>query len=313
VNPLLRVALLIALASCRRDARRAPASPPRARPDAPLAARPAADAPAAPRRAELTVVDRTPWAELAPGVRWAKATLRLAPSPDPVHPDAAPRTLLWVVTRLEVARVEVSVERSPDDAIEALAERARSAVLVTDSGFFEPDNDPSGVVISRGRTLHGAGPRGGSGVLAFAGDRVAVVPVDTRDGGTFAHDGAVTTALQCGPRVVDPGARPGIYRHDGRFAARTVACVREEGRVLDVVTTWDVDDGLRGPELYDLATVLAGPSPLGDASGCEAALNLDGGPSTGLYLRDQSSGGRTVFRHAPLGPTPWGLVVRPRG
>jgi len=313
MTPSVRVALLVALASCR-DGRRAPASPPPARPDAPLAARPAADASAPPpRRADLTVVDRSPWATLAPGVRWAKATLRLTPSPDAAHPDAAPRTLLWVATRLEVARVEVSVERSPDDAIESLAERSRDAVLVTDSGFFEPGNDPSGVVISRGRTLHGGGPRGGSGVLAFAGDRVAVVPVDTRDGGTFAHDGGVTTALQCGPRVVDPGGRPGIYRHDGRFAARTVACVRDGGRVLDVVTTWDVDDGRRGPELYDLATVLSGPSPLGDATGCEAALNLDGGPSTGLYLRDQASGGRTVFRHAPIGPTPWGLVVRPRG
>jgi uncharacterized protein YigE (DUF2233 family) len=303
--------LLLTLLACRREARRAPVAV--LRRDAADIVRSADVSPPAPRLADVAVVDRTAWTDLAPGVRWAKATLRLTPAPDPAHEDAAPRTLLWVVTRLEVARVDVSIERSPDDTIEALAERSRDAVLVTDSGFFEPDHDPSGVVFSRGRLIHGVGPRGGSGVLTFASERAEVIPSRAHEGGEFVPDGGVTTAVQCGPRVVDPGGVAGVYRHDGRFAARTVACVREGGRVVDVIATWDVEDGLRGPELYDLATMLAGPSPLGDVSGCEAALNLDGGPSTGLYLRDVAARGRTVFRHAPLGPTPWGIVVRPRG
>jgi len=269
-------------------------------------------APSPPRRAGLVVLERSPWAELAPGARWSKATVRLTPAPDPAHPGEAPRTLLWVVARLDPARVELAVERTPGDRLEPFAERARDAVLVTDSGFFEPDYAPSGVVISCGRAVHGPGPRGGSGVLALGAALAAVVPVDTRDGGTFAHDGGVTTAVQCGPRLVEAGGAPGVHRHDGRFAARTVACVRDGGRTLDVIAAWDVEDGLRGPELYDLASALAGPSPVGDPVGCEAALNLDGGPSTGVFLRDVAGGGRTVFRHAPLRPTPWAIVARPR-
>lgn len=316
MTSLLRAALLAALASCRREGR--PPPPPAARPAvarnvvAPAPPPAPAAAPAAPRRAEFAVIERSPWAALAAGARWSKATIRLTPAPDGAHPGEGVRTLLWVVARLEVARVEVAVERTPTDRLEPHAERARDAILVTDSGFFEPDYAPSGVVISCGRALHGPGPRGGSGVLALGASLAAVVPVDTRDGGTFEHDGGVTTAVQCGPRLVEAGGAPGVFRHDGRFAARTVACLRDGGRTLDVVATWDVDDGLRGPELYDLASLLAGPSPTGDAGGCEVALNLDGGPSTGLFLRDVAGEGRTVFRHAPLRPTPWAIVVRPR-
>lgn len=312
-----RLALLLSLSlpACRRESappRAAPSRPPDARSAPSAPASPAPDAPPAPRRAEFAVLERTPWAELAPGARWAKATVRLTPAPDRAHPDAAPRTLAWVVARLDVARVELSVERTPGDRLEPHAERTRDAVLVTDSGFFEPDYAPSGVVLSCGRPVHGPGPRGGSGVLALTAAGAAVVAVDTRDGGTFEHDGGVTTAVQCGPRVVEAGGAPGVFRHDGRFAARTVACVRDGGRTLDVIATWDTDDGLLGPELYDLATVLAGPSPVGDAVGCEAALNLDGGPSTGIFLRAVGAGGAMAFGRAPMRPTPWAIVARLR-
>lgn len=274
---------------------------------------PTMDGPRAPGRSspplEWVVLSRTAWASLAPGARWAKATVRLTPTPDRAHPGEGPRTLTWVTVRLEVSQVEVTVEATPHKRLEPLAERLREALLVTNSGFFEPDDSPSGVVISGGVVRHGPGPRGGSGVLTVGPYGVSVRPIDTRDGGSFTHDGDVITAVQCGPRLVEADGSPGIYRHDGRFAARTVACVRDGGRTLDLTATWDVSDGMRGPELYDLALLLAGPSPLGDHTGCESALNLDGGPSTGIFLRALATG-HMVFRHAPLRPTPWAIVVR---
>ena len=63
-----------------------------------------------------------------------------------------------------------------------------------------------------------------------------------------------------------------------------------------------------GPGLLQLARWLSEPLAPGEASGCEAALNLDGGPSTGFIVR----GPPALFRE-PLGPVPFALVLgRPR-
>lgn len=302
------VLVALALAACRREAPR-----PRSAPPSPTAPLPTPATPPSPRRADVTVIERSPWTPLAPGARWSRVKLRLVPAPSEAHRDAAPQVLHWIVARLDVTRVDATVEPvGGSRRLAPFAARTRDAIVVTDSGFFEADGRPSGVVISRGVALHGPGPRGGSGVLAFTDARVAVLPVDTRDGGGFTPDGSLRTAVQCGPRVVERDGAPGIRGHDGRFAARTVACVRDRGQTLDLVATWDEADGLAGPELYDLATLLAGPSPTGDPAGCEAALNLDGGPSTGIFLRDLAGDRSLTYDRSPPGPTPWALVVRPR-
>lgn len=256
-------------------------------------------------------VPNGPWRDAGPGVSWRSARVRvLDVTPRVERASPPPATLDWVVVRLDVARVSVTVERSIDDAIATHFERTRDALLVVNGGFFEPDHAPSGYVRSRGVDLAPVGPRGGSGVLTFARDGASVLPVDVRDAGSFRVRAGDESAVQCGPRVVEEGGIAGIHRHDGRYAARTVACVRDGGRTVDVIAVWSVEDARRGPELHDLATMLVGPSPVGDAQGCERALNLDGGPSTGLYVRDTT--GATATWHEPVGPTPWALVVRPR-
>ena len=59
-----------------------------------------------------------------------------------------------------------------------------------------------------------------------------------------------------------------------------------------------------GPGLSRFSAILVEPSPTGDAPGCEEALNLDGGPSTGLFVRDDIGAS-----HASRGPTPFASVV----
>lgn len=303
----LSLACTLALVACRRS------PPPR---DASRQARPAAapsvaPQPTPPRSATLDVRDLTPWRDAAPGIRWRSAELRVVSvSPETARESTAPEALRWVVVRVDVARVDMRVERSPDDSITALWERDPTAIAVLDGAYFEPDHSPSGLVYSGGVAVAPVGRRGGSGILRVTRERADLVAIDARDGGTWSPGDDVTLALQCGPRVIEPGGVAGIHRHDGRFAARTVACVRDAGRTLDLIATWDVDDARRGPELHDLATVLSGPSPTGDDGPCESALNLDGGPSTGVYVRSLTASGEV--RHAPVGPTPWAIVVRPR-
>lgn len=304
----LTLACVFALAACRRGPQPRDAS---RRPRAADVAAPSADATTEPRRVSLDVRDLTAWAEVAPGVRWRRAELRvLAVTPAVERASPPPDVLQWVVIRVDVARANLNVERPPDDSITALWERDSMAVAMVNGAYFEPDHSPSGLVFSGGATRAPVGPRGGSGILTVEGDRVAVVSIDARDGGTYTPPPGVSLALQCGPRVVEAGGVAGIYRHDGRYAARTVACVRDAGRTLDLIATWDEREPRRGPELHDLATILSGPSPTGDDGPCEVALNLDGGPSTGVYAGVPSAPGGV--RHAPVGPTPWVFVVRPR-
>ncbi len=299
---LTLIALLCACRSDRRprDASRIEASTTLAASSAPVE-----------RGVRLETSDLTAWIDAGPGVRWRSATVRIAGFPPVVERASPPPTVLsWAVVRIDVARVRMSVERTPDDAIGALWRGDHTVLAVVDGGFFEPDHSASGLVFSGGVAIAPPGPRGGSGVLRVRGDRVDVVPLDVRDGGTFAPTADLSTAVQCGPRVIEAGGAWGIHRHDGRYAARTVACVRDEGRTLDLIAAWDRDEPRRGPELHDLATLLAGPSPVGDSVGCEVALNLDGGPSTGVYARAPDGAG--ALEHEPVGPTPWGLAVRAR-
>jgi len=98
----------------------------------------------------------------------------------------------------------------------------------------------------------------------------------------------VDFAMQCNPRLVVAGTR-NIRSDDGERAARTVLCVRDQGRTLDVILTYSERDAHDGPTLFETATKL-------QADGCEEALDLDRGPSTGGVLRTSGSEERVELR-----------------
>ncbi|MBI2895938.1 MAG: phosphodiester glycosidase family protein [Deltaproteobacteria bacterium] len=152
-------------------------------------------------------------------------------------------------------------ERRP---VATLARRGR-ALAAWNGGFFEPDFRPSGLLVQDGRTLSPMTERGGSGIWIVRGRRSSIAPrADYR--ATPAPD----LAVQGGPILIEPGGRLGIRAGRGPTAARTAICVTR--RETSVYVTWE------RITLHRLARVLK-------AQGCDAALNLDGGPSTCLYVR----------------------------
>jgi phosphodiester glycosidase len=236
-----------------------------------------------------------------------------ASSSRPAEPDFGPGVTSWTATlegepgrpfalralRVDLGTATLSIVPVPGARLEALA-ADRSLRFAVNAGFFEPSYEPSGLLVSRGRRLGALAPRGGSGVLWVAGGRARL----------FASNGAlpdlagVDLALQCGPRLVESG-RPGVHRDDGRRAARTALCLRDGGRSLDIVLAWNPDRPGDGPGLHRLAELLSRPLRAGDEGGCEDALNLDGGPSTGVTFSSMPAGWGP---HAP-GPVPWALAV----
>jgi uncharacterized protein YigE (DUF2233 family) len=169
--------------------------------------------------------------------------------------------------------------------------RQTGVSLVFNGGFFDPAQRPEGLVVSAGTVLSPHSDALGGGVVTVSGGHAALFPAEG-----FVTPPGTDFALQARPRlVVDGGSN--LSRDDGRAAERTALCVREQGRVLEIVVARGEVAG-KGPTLSLLADMLA-------SRGCEGALNLDGGPSTGAAWRQ----GGEVRVLAPRGPLRHAVAV----
>ncbi len=180
-------------------------------------------------------------------------------------------------------------------ALDAVLSRT-GADFVVNGGFFGSDGKPVGLAISDGVVLSRLAKSLSGGVLTSDGTHAELFASEgfvLPDGGTF--------ALQCRPRLVVEGAA-NVKSDDGKRAERSALCARERGRTLSVVVVRGSDDGESpGPSLLALAKHLA-------SAGCESALNLDGGPSTGVAWRE----GEKVGLLAPRGPVRHVIAFRER-
>lgn len=172
-----------------------------------------------------------------------------------------------------------------------------NAMLVVNGGFFDPTNRAEGLAITDGKELAPLDRALSGGVLVIDGGK----------GELFESESFVAPlspprfALQCRPRLV-VGRKRNIGRDDGKRAARTALCLHGRGRVLDVwVARAGGPEGEDGPTLYALAEAMVN-------AGCEDALNLDGGPSTGWSYRD----GAGQHDAPPARKVRHGVVFAPR-
>lgn len=154
-----------------------------------------------------------------------------------------------------------------------------NALLAINGGFFEMDGEraisPSGLVVVNRKVIHPITDFGGSGVFHI---RDAVPKICwAKD---FKNPQNYTTAIQCGPLLVEPGGKPGIYSNDYKRVGRTAIGVAD-GKVILVVVEESEGSGM---SLYELSEVLRKPENKG-GFGCRVALNLDGGLSSQAYAK----------------------------
>jgi|GEM_PF-3002014 len=218
--------------------------------------------------------------------------------------DGAPQE--GVVVRVELARLAVEPRAVPGRDLAALADDP-SLLLAVNAGYFEADGAPEGLLAGATVTYGVAGRRGGSGIVVVRDRRAALVPFTA----SFGLGDPAELAVQAGPRLVEPDGRPGIRSDDGQRAPRTVMCLGDGGRRVDLIVVWERGNPLAGPGLFALSRALTAPLLAADPRRCDQALNLDGGPSTGLVLNRQLAA-RVALQHLPLGPVPWALQVRAR-
>ncbi len=144
------------------------------------------------------------------------------------------------------------------------------AVVAINAGYFDPQFQPAGLCRIAGKELT---PLSTAGVLS------GIVAVDAAGAvHLLARDGVVAgfpSAVQAGPFVIDPGGTLGVHARPAR-ANRSLIALDDHGRVLLLATG--------SLTLHQVGTILHDYSHALGVERIERALNLDGGPSTGLSL-----------------------------
>jgi uncharacterized protein YigE (DUF2233 family) len=169
----------------------------------------------------------------------------------------------------------------PRDELGLASAMARGGCVAGVNGaYFHPDRTPLGLVVSDGRLAHKfERAKLLSGVLV-----VTARGVSLQRAAEFRGTRGVTQALQAGPFLVDGGRAVGGLNAT-RSARRTVVLSDGKGGTALLVTS--------SATLAEMAQILATP---GAVPGMKVtrALNLDGGSSTGVWVR--RDGGAFVER-----------------
>ncbi|RYZ06929.1 MAG: phosphodiester glycosidase family protein [Myxococcales bacterium] len=212
----------------------------------------------------------------------------------PVAPSSVSSPWGFTDLELEDSQVRVEVVLAPGGApLEKLL--PESGLAIINGGYFEADFTPSTWLVAGGVELAKKSDTSKGGVLALASGKAYVGPMS---GLSFEP----SVAVQSFPLIVEPEGKPGIHRDDGRRAARSVACLVGP-RLHFIVLAAPRGEG---PTLFEAAELLRAPFPSG--FGCRVALNLDGGPSSGIWFSPKLG----ARQRLPLAHVGYGLAVLPR-
>lgn len=160
--------------------------------------------------------------------------------------------------------------------------RAAGAI---NGGYFDKDGTPLGLLIHQGQTIRSLRPVDW-GIFLIRGGKAEIR--HTRDG----VPAGTEEAIQCGPRLVIEGDIPGFYPE---ISARSGIGIDPEGRVVLAATS----QGELSLRQFALAL---------KTFGCVNAMNLDGGPSTQLFIK----AGKTLLDVPGGYGIPTALLLVPR-
>jgi len=210
------------------------------------------------------VPDDTGWRTLATGVEWRRLWAG----------TGAGRERLRLV-RLDPGQVRLRVVYQPAHPrhISQWADVLPAALLVVNAGYFSPEKQVTGLTISDG-VASGRPYDDFAGMLAVsAGGQTSVRWLRTWP---YRPDEGLAQAVQSFPLLVKPGGVMGFPpdADEGQRSRRTVVAQDTSGRIILLVSP-----NLRF-SLHELAVWLT-ESDLA----LDIALNLDGGHSSGLWLK----------------------------
>jgi len=181
---------------------------------------------------------------------------------------------VFVVARIDPAKATISVRYAPTATRTVAGWRDDlSADVAANAGYFTPENTAIGLVVANGvvsgRTLLGYG-----GLFTVRAGPPQTVALQWLKEKPYVADRRITQAVESFPMLVRGGKVVDGIADDGDRNRRTFLAVDRSGRLLLGVSRFNF------LTLRDLAAALA-KDP---AMAIDAALNLDGGASSGLAL-----------------------------
>ncbi len=178
-----------------------------------------------------------------------------------------------MIARIEPARANIKVQYAPEAPKTVRDWQASSgADVVINAGYFTDKHVATGLIIVDGKPS-GASYAGFGGMFSVVDSRPNLQWLLKKP---YVADRKISSAVQSFPMLLMGGAVVPNIPTDARPSFRTFVGIDKQGRVLLGVCqtpTWT---------MIELADWLA----VQPALGLDTALNLDGGRSTGLWLRD---------------------------
>ncbi len=175
------------------------------------------------------------------------------------------------IVRVDPAVLRFQVGYAPAEPRALATWHAEANALATiNGGFFDENNQSTALVISDG-VVSGSSYEGNGGM--FAVDVAGNVSLRYLAAQPYDPNEPLVAALQSWPMLIAGGTLTYTSMDDGQRARRSVVALDRSGHVLLIACSGS-DFSLRGLADWLLASDLE----------IDAALNLDGGSSTGLYL-----------------------------
>jgi uncharacterized protein YigE (DUF2233 family) len=223
------------------------------------------------------------WNRLAPGVE-----LRYEDWKSPGNNEDT-----VIITRFDLQRVHLSIGYQPNQPLQMSAwMKQTGALALINGGYFDTQNKATSLVIAHGQPS-GTSYNGFGGMLSVDEQgHVALRSLRQRPYDPSSEQ--LQYATQSSPMLIVDGKRT-QFNANAVSQRRSIVAMDTQGRLLFIVSPGQAFS------LDELADLLASS----DLS-LKAALNLDGGASTGLYVH---AGGQQVAID-PITPIPIVIIVK---
>ncbi|GHO43243.1 phosphodiester glycosidase family protein [Ktedonospora formicarum] len=189
---------------------------------------------------------------------------------------------IMVIVRFNPAKIHLSVDYQPDQPL-SMSEwtKQTNAKVLINGGYFDNHNRATGLLVSNGDVY-------GQSYDAFGG--MLSVNSEGKIGLRALHEQPydptteqLQQATQSTPMLIEHGKRT-EFNANGATERRTIVAQDKQGRLLFIISpglTFSLDEMADVLEASDLSI--------------QTALNLDGGASTGIYVRDSNNKNRVTI------------------
>jgi len=184
------------------------------------------------------------------------------------------------VVRIDPTRVDIKVQYTPTDPHRMSDwHNVTDADVIINAGFFTPQKTATGLLITNGKA-YGQSYKGFGGMFSIRDGKPRLQGLGSQP---YTPDVKITQAVQTFPMLVQNSKVMQNLPTEDRHTYRSFIGIDKMGKVLLGITrssSW---------LLSDLAAMLASHPTLN----IDSALNLDGGASTGIWLRGVPEGDLT--------------------